>query len=160
MFDSFDSSDCMTKHRVSIHSRYNSYAGITYEIDHVGTEQRLAVLLEVLLVGVHHAVEPREKFLGAMVGVQDHGDVVEGGDGADVVGAGDRTCNRSSLVLNTRSISLQQALPIRATYLVIKSLASEELTVGMRSQYKSHMRAVQRGIIRQLRPGTSEGCFV
>lgn len=51
------------------------------------------MLLEVGLVGVHHAVEPWQELLGAVVRVQDDGDAVARCDGTDVVctshGAGD-----------------------------------------------------------------------
>lgn len=43
------------------------------EIQHVGREQRLAVLLEVLLIGLQHAVEPWKKLVGTVVGVEDNG---------------------------------------------------------------------------------------
>ena len=69
------------------------------QIDHVRGEERLAVLLEVLLVGVEHAVEPWEKLLGAVVGVKDDRDAVGGSDGTDVVGSGDGTLYRGELVL-------------------------------------------------------------
>lgn len=62
-------------------------------------EERLAVNLEVLLVGVEHAVEPREEFLGAVVSVQDDRNAVDGGDTADVVGTGDGTSDRGLLLV-------------------------------------------------------------
>jgi hypothetical protein len=37
------------------------------QIDHVGGEEGLVVLLEVGLIGVEHAIEPWEELLGAMV---------------------------------------------------------------------------------------------
>ena len=43
--------------------------------------------LEILLVGVEHAVEPGQKLLGAVVAVQDDGHAVVLGHEADVVGA-------------------------------------------------------------------------
>lgn len=67
--------------------------GLFGKIDHVAGEQWLAVLLEVSLVLIHHAVEPWEKLLGAVVGVKDDGDAVERSDRSDVVGAGDGTGN-------------------------------------------------------------------
>lgn len=68
------------------------------EIDHVGGEQRLAGLLEVLLVGIEHAVQPRQELLGAVVGVQNDGDVVCGGEGANVVRGSNGTGNGGLLV--------------------------------------------------------------
>lgn len=41
-------------------------------------EEGHTVLLEVSLVGIEHAVEPREELLGTVVGVEDDG-AVEGG---------------------------------------------------------------------------------
>ena len=46
------------------------------------------MLLEVALILVEHAVQPGQKLLGAVVGVQDDGDAVGRGDATDVVGAG------------------------------------------------------------------------
>ena len=56
------------------------------QIDHVAAEQGLAVFLVVLLVRIHHAVEPRKQLLGAVVRVQHHGDAICGRNGTDVVG--------------------------------------------------------------------------
>jgi hypothetical protein len=68
------------------------------KIDHVRREQRLAVLLEVALVLVEHTVQPGQQLLGAVVGVQDDGDTVGGGNATDVVGAGNGTGDGSFLV--------------------------------------------------------------
>ena len=43
------------------------------KIEHVRGEERLPVTLEILLIGLQHAVEPREELLSAVIGVQDHG---------------------------------------------------------------------------------------
>ena len=51
----------------------------------------LVVELEVALILIEETVEPGEKLLGAVVGVEDDGDTVGGGDAADVVGSGDTT---------------------------------------------------------------------
>jgi hypothetical protein len=64
----------------------------------VGGEEGLAVLLEVGLIGIEHAVEPWEELLGAVVGVEDDGDAVGGSDRADVVGTSDGTGDGSGLV--------------------------------------------------------------
>jgi hypothetical protein len=61
------------------------------KVEHVRREEGLSVLLEVLLVGGEHAVEPGEELLGAVVGVEDDGDTIGGGDGADVVSGSDGT---------------------------------------------------------------------
>lgn len=56
------------------------------------------MLLEVALILVEHTVQPGQKLLGAVVGVQDDGDAVGGGDATDVVGAGNGTSDGSFLV--------------------------------------------------------------
>lgn len=65
--------------------------GLLGEINHVGAEEGLASGLEVRLVGVEHAIEPGQELLGAVVGVQDDGDAVGRGKGADVVSTGHGT---------------------------------------------------------------------
>lgn len=72
--------------------------GLLREIDHVRGEEGLTLLLEVSLVGIEHAIEPREELLGAVVGVKDDGDAVGGSERADIVGSGDRASNGSGLV--------------------------------------------------------------
>lgn len=67
------------------------------QIDHVGGEERLAVLLVVGLISVEHAVQPGQQLLGAVIGVKDDGDAVGRGDGADVLGTGNGTSDRSFL---------------------------------------------------------------
>jgi hypothetical protein len=62
-------------------------------------EKRLAVLLEVLLIRVQHTVQPWQKLLGTVVGVQDDWDTVRRRNCADVVGTSDSTGDRSLLIL-------------------------------------------------------------
>lgn len=62
-------------------------------------EEGLAVELEVALILVHHAVEPGEELLGAVVGVEDNGNAVGRGNGADVVSSGDGTGNGGGLAV-------------------------------------------------------------
>jgi hypothetical protein len=50
------------------------------------------------LTRIKHPVEPGEQLLGAVVGVHDDRDAVQGGDGADIVGAGNGTGNGSFLL--------------------------------------------------------------
>mmetsp|Transcript_9915 Transcript_9915/g.23855 ORF Transcript_9915/g.23855 Transcript_9915/m.23855 type:complete len:419 (+) Transcript_9915:316-1572(+) len=59
------------------------------EVEHVRREKGLAVCLEVGLVRVEKTVEPPQPRLHAVVGVEDHGDAVEGGHSAHVEGGGD-----------------------------------------------------------------------
>jgi hypothetical protein len=68
------------------------------KINHVRGEEGLAVGLEVGLVGIEHAVQPGKQLLGAVVSVENYGDVVGGGDGSDVVGGGDSTLDGRLLV--------------------------------------------------------------
>jgi hypothetical protein len=65
----------------------------------VGGEERLAVELEVALILIHHAVEPGEELLGAVVGVENNGNAVGRGNGADVVSSGDGTGNGGGLAI-------------------------------------------------------------
>lgn len=60
-------------------------------------EERLAVLLEVGLIGVEHAIEPRQQLLGAVVGVDHNRDTVGRSNGTDVVSSGNSAGNRGSL---------------------------------------------------------------
>jgi hypothetical protein len=71
----------------------------------VRAEQRLALLLEVGLIGIEHAVQPREQLLGAVVGVEDNGDAVGWGESADILGTGDGTSDGSGLVLVVNALA-------------------------------------------------------
>jgi hypothetical protein len=64
----------------------------------VRAEERLSVLLEVGLVGIHHAVQPGEELLGAVICVENNGDAVCRSNGSDVVGGSNATSNASLLV--------------------------------------------------------------
>jgi len=77
----------------------------------VAGEERLAVQLEVALVLVEHAIEPRQQLLGAVVGVQDDGDAVDRRDAADVVGGGDGTRDRGLLVAVGDALRSSAAAP-------------------------------------------------
>ena len=68
------------------------------KVDHVRGEKGLAGGLEVGLIGIEHTVEPGEELLGAVVGMKNDRDTVGGGDGTDVVSAGNRTSNGGGLV--------------------------------------------------------------
>jgi hypothetical protein len=37
------------------------------KIDHVAGEERLAMLLEILLIRIEHTIQPRQKLLGAVI---------------------------------------------------------------------------------------------
>lgn len=64
----------------------------------MGREEGLAVLGEVALVLIEHTVQPGKELLCAVIGVEDDGDTVCGGNAADVVGSGDGTADGSELV--------------------------------------------------------------
>lgn len=72
--------------------------GLLRQIDHVRREQGLAVQLEVALILVDHAVQPREQLLRAVIGVKDNGNAVDGRDAADEVSGGNGTGNGRLLV--------------------------------------------------------------
>ena len=69
------------------------------QVNHVRRVEGLAVELEVGLISVEETVQPREELLGAVVGVEDDGDTVDGGDAADVVGGGDTTSDGGVLAI-------------------------------------------------------------
>lgn len=78
------------------------------QVKHVGGEERNAVDLVVSLVGIEHAVEPREELLGAVVGVEDNWDTVERGDGAYVVGKSDRAGDRGLLLVVWKTLTSEE----------------------------------------------------
>lgn len=61
------------------------------KIDHVGREQRLAVLGEVLLISIEETIQPWEELLGAVIGVEDNWDAICWSNGANVGGTSDTT---------------------------------------------------------------------
>ena len=83
--------------------------GLLREIDHVRREERLALLLEVSLIGIEHTIEPREELLGAVVGVEDDRDAVCGSKRANVVGSSDGAGNGSALVTVGNTLSSCQS---------------------------------------------------
>ena len=64
----------------------------------MGREEGLAVLLEVALILVEHAIQPGKELLSTVIGVEHDGDAVGGGDAADVVGRGDGAVDGGELV--------------------------------------------------------------
>jgi hypothetical protein len=75
------------------------------QVDHVRGEEGLVVLLEVGLVGIEHAVQPWQKLLGAVVGVKDDGDAVDGCNSTNVVGGSDGTSDGGLLVLVVHALT-------------------------------------------------------
>ena len=68
------------------------------QVNHVGGEKRLAMLLEVSLISIKKTIQPWEELLGAVIGVEDNGDAVRGGDGSDVVSTSNTTSDRGLLL--------------------------------------------------------------
>lgn len=62
-------------------------------------EEGLAVSLEVALVLIQQAIEPGEQLLGAVVGVKDDGNAIEGSNAADEVSGGNTTGDGSLLAI-------------------------------------------------------------
>lgn len=98
--------------------------GLLRQINHVRGVEGLAVLLEVGLIGVQKAIEPREELLGAVVGVKDDRDAVGGGNAADVVSSGNTTGDGSGLAVIADA--LRRLVRFCFVLEVITYLASEE----------------------------------
>mmetsp|Transcript_8381 Transcript_8381/g.24160 ORF Transcript_8381/g.24160 Transcript_8381/m.24160 type:complete len:403 (+) Transcript_8381:469-1677(+) len=79
--------------------------GLLGQVKHVGAEQRLAVLLEVLLIGVEKTIKPGKPGLLAVIRVQDHGHAVELGDGTHVKGAGHAASDGGSVHIITGGLA-------------------------------------------------------
>lgn len=75
------------------------FLGLFGQIKHMRGEERLAVLFEVGLVGVEHAVEPRKKLVGAVVGVYDDRDAIGRSNSTNVVGSSDGASDGGELGL-------------------------------------------------------------
>ena len=71
--------------------------GLLRQVDHMRGEKGLLVGLEVLLIGLDHAVEPGEELLGAVVRVEHNGHAICLGHVAHVVGALRMPTNRQSV---------------------------------------------------------------
>lgn len=83
--------------------------GLLRQVDHVGGEEGLAVELEVALVLIEHAVEPGQELLGAVVGVENDGDAVDGGNAADVVGSGNGASNGGRLAVVAHTLTGEES---------------------------------------------------
>lgn len=68
------------------------------QIDHVGGEQRLVVLLEVFLISVEKTIQPWQELLGAVISVEDNWDTVCWCKSTDIVSTGDTTSDGGLLV--------------------------------------------------------------
>ena len=56
------------------------------------------MLLVVCLISIEKTVQPWEELLGAVVGVEDNGNAICGGDGTNVLSASNATSDRSLLL--------------------------------------------------------------
>lgn len=63
------------------------------------------MFLEVLLVGIKHTIQPRQKLLSAVVSVHDDRDAICWSDGANVVSCGNGPCNGSGLILIVNALA-------------------------------------------------------
>mmetsp|Transcript_7207 Transcript_7207/g.17625 ORF Transcript_7207/g.17625 Transcript_7207/m.17625 type:complete len:365 (-) Transcript_7207:37-1131(-) len=79
------------------------FEGFLGKIKHVRGEKRFSVLLVVILVGLEHTVEPREKLLGTVIGMENNRDSVVLGDGTDVHGQGNGTSGSTVGALDSLS---------------------------------------------------------
>lgn len=96
MFSSLDSSDKSIMWELQTLVRaYSRWVAACYS-----REQGNTVLLEVGLVGVQHAIEPRQELLGTVVGVHNDGDTVGRSDSSNKVGSSDGTGDGSLLLFS------------------------------------------------------------
>jgi hypothetical protein len=102
----------------------------------VGGEERLAMLIVPLLIGVKHSVEPWEQLLGAVVGMENDGDAICRSDRADVVSCGNSTGDGSLLVLVVNTLAAEVgSTPLReleddGSFGVLRSLESSNCGRG------------------------------
>lgn len=68
------------------------------------------MLLKVGFICVHHAVEPWQQLLCAVIGMEDNWDFIGGGNGTDVLSCGDGAGDRSFLVLVSNTLGLSVSI--------------------------------------------------
>jgi hypothetical protein len=71
----------------------------------VRAEKGLAVLLEILLIGLQHAVEPGKKLLCAVIRVHNDGNTISSSHLTDVLGTLQQECTEISVFLAILTIS-------------------------------------------------------
>ena len=81
------------------------FDGLLGQINHMAGVERLAVQLEEAFVLVQQSIQPREELLGAVVGVQDDGDTVGGGNAADEMGTSNATGDGRLLAIVTDALA-------------------------------------------------------
>mmetsp|Transcript_46552 Transcript_46552/g.141035 ORF Transcript_46552/g.141035 Transcript_46552/m.141035 type:complete len:304 (-) Transcript_46552:152-1063(-) len=69
------------------------------KVKHVGGEERLAILGEILLISLEHLVKPREKLLGTVIRMKDNRDTIVRGNSTNVQGHGNGTSSGSVGIL-------------------------------------------------------------
>mmetsp|Transcript_15328 Transcript_15328/g.28928 ORF Transcript_15328/g.28928 Transcript_15328/m.28928 type:complete len:306 (+) Transcript_15328:496-1413(+) len=82
--------------------------GLLRQIQHVRREQRLAVLLKVLLVGLHESIEPGQPGLLAVISVEDHRNAVELGDLAHMEGTSHSAGDAGSIISVVRGLTCNE----------------------------------------------------
>jgi hypothetical protein len=88
------------------------------KIDHVAGEERLAVLLEMLLIRIEHTIQPWQELLGTVIGVQDDWDTIRRSDSTDICSTSNSTGNRCLLVLVVDTLFTRQELAFCHVYIV------------------------------------------
>ena len=84
------------------------------KVKHVGAEERLAILGIIFLTGIQKTVNPREEFLGGMVGVNHHGNAVHFRHTVNVHGARDAALDGCLLtIIAQRLASAEHAAAVR-----------------------------------------------
>lgn len=83
------------------------------------------MLLEVCLISIQETIQPREKLLGAVIRVQYDWDTVCGSNGTNVVGTGNATSDRGSLVTVGNTLIVSEPLYDYVLCMHISYLSSE-----------------------------------
>jgi hypothetical protein len=90
------------------------------QVNHMGREERLAVLFKISLVLIEKTIQPWQKLLGTVVGVQDNGDTVCRSDSSDVEGAGNTASDRGLLlVIGNTLYHTMSEIPIKLIELYV-----------------------------------------
>ena len=82
--------------------------GFLRKVNHMTGEEGFAMDLEVGLISLEHAIEPRQELLGTVVRVKDHRNAILRSDTADVVSSSGRTGDRSLLAIIAHTLERSQ----------------------------------------------------
>lgn len=74
-------------------------------------EEWLAMLLEISLIGIKHTIQPGQKLLCAVIGVENNWDTIQRSNRADIVSSGNSTANRCGLVAIGNSLASEISSP-------------------------------------------------